>query len=127
VVPAQPAVPVVAAPGALAELANPHQAGCLKRIEMIKTSDPQIKENIKHRLSRIEGQVRGVQKMIDGERDCREILQQLIAIRAGVQSASLTFMQEVAKDCLINPEGQSDPEAQRELMAELIQMLGKIS
>jgi hypothetical protein len=36
-------------------------------------------------------------------------------------------MQEVAKDCLINPEGQSDPEAQRELMAELIQMLGKIS
>jgi DNA-binding FrmR family transcriptional regulator len=94
---------------------------------MIKTSDPQIKENIKNRLSRIEGQVRGVQKMIDGERDCREILQQLIAIRAGIQSASLTFMQEVAKDCLINPEGQSDPEAQRELMAELIQMLGKIS
>lgn len=124
-VPAQPAVPVVAAPGALAELANPHQAGCLKK--MITTSDPQIKENIKNRLSRIEGQVRGVQKMIDGERDCREILQQLIAIREGIQSASLTFMQEVAKDCLINPEGQSDPEAQRELMAELIQMLGKIS
>jgi DNA-binding FrmR family transcriptional regulator len=94
---------------------------------MITTSDPQIKENIKNRLSRIEGQVRGVQKMIDGERDCREILQQLIAIRAGIQSASLTFMQEVAKDCLINPESQSDPEAQRELMAELIQMLGKIS
>ncbi len=94
---------------------------------MIKTSDQQIKENIKHRLSRIEGQLRGVQKMIDSERDCKEILQQLIAIRAGIQSASLSFMQEVAKDCLINTESQGDPEAQKELMGELIHMLGKIT
>lgn len=94
---------------------------------MIKTTDPQTKEIIKNRLSRIEGQLRGVQKMIDAERDCREILQQLIAIRAGIQSASLTFMQDVAKDCLINIESQGDPEAQQELMAELIQMLGKVS
>jgi len=94
---------------------------------MINTSDPQIKENIKHRLSRIEGQLRGVQKMIDANRDCREILQQLIAIREGIRSASLTFTQEVAKDCLIKPQNQGDPEAQRELMAELIQLVGKIS
>ena len=94
---------------------------------MINTSDPQIKENIKHRLSRIEGQLRGVQKMIDTDRDCREILQQLIAIREGIRSASLTFTQEVAKDCLINPQNQGDPEAQQELMAELIQLVGKIS
>lgn len=94
---------------------------------MIQTTDPQIKENIKHRLSRIEGQLRGVQKMIDANRDCQEILQQLIAIREGIQSASLTFMQEVARDCMINTESQEDPEAQRELMAELIRMLGKIT
>lgn len=94
---------------------------------MIKTSDQQIKENIKHRLSRIEGQLRGVQKMIDSERDCKEILQQLIAIRAGIQSASLSFMQEVAKECLINTKSQGDSEAQKELMGELIQMLGKIT
>jgi DNA-binding FrmR family transcriptional regulator len=94
---------------------------------MINIKDPESKENIKHRLSRIEGQLRGVQKMIDADRDCREILQQLVAIRAGVQSASLTFMQEVAKDCLINTKNQEDPEAQQELMAELINMLSKIT
>jgi DNA-binding FrmR family transcriptional regulator len=94
---------------------------------MINTSDPQIKQNIKNRLSRIEGQMRGVQKMIDADRDCREILQQLIAIREGIRSASLSFMQEVAKDCLISRENQDDDEAQRELMGELIQMLGKIT
>jgi CsoR family transcriptional regulator, copper-sensing transcriptional repressor len=94
---------------------------------MINITDPQSKENIKHRLSRIEGQLRGVQKMIDADRDCREILQQLIAIRAGVQSASLSFMQDVARDCLLYAEDQADPEAQRTLMNDLIQMLGKVS
>jgi len=94
---------------------------------MINITDPQSKVNIKHRLSRIEGQLRGVQKMIDTDRDCREILQQLIAIRAGVQSASLSFMQDVARDCLLYTEDQADPEAQRALMNDLIQMLGKVS
>jgi len=94
---------------------------------MINITDPQSKENIKHRLSRIEGQLRGVQKMIDTDRDCRDILQQLIAIRAGVQSASLSFMQDVARDCLLYTEDQADPEAQRALMNNLIQMLGKVS
>jgi len=94
---------------------------------MINSTDPQSKENIKHRLSRIEGQLRGVQKMIDTDRDCRDILQQLIAIRAGVQSASLSFMQDVARDCLLYTEDQADPEAQRALMNDLIQMLGKVS
>ncbi|MDY6846900.1 MAG: metal-sensitive transcriptional regulator, partial [Chloroflexota bacterium] len=121
------AVPAAAVPPVLVELANPYQAGGLKEILMINSTDPQSKENIKHRLSRIEGQLRGVQKMIDADRDCREILQQLIAIRAGVQSASLSFMQDVARDCLLNAEVQADPEAQRALMVDLIQMLGKVS
>ncbi len=66
---------------------------------IIKTENPEVKEQINKRLSRIEGQLRGVQKMIDENRDCREILQQLIAIRSAVQSASLNFMQDVASDC----------------------------
>jgi DNA-binding FrmR family transcriptional regulator len=94
---------------------------------MINTDNPKTKEAIKNRLSRIEGQLRGVQKMIDADRDCREILQQLIAIRAGVQSASLSFMQDVTRECLLKTEDQADPEAQRVLMNDLIQMLGKIS
>lgn len=94
---------------------------------MINIKDPESKENIKHRLSRIEGQLRGVQKMIDADRDCREILQQLIAIRAGVQSASLSFMQDVARDCLLNADNQANPHAQQDLMNDLIKMIGKVS
>ena len=94
---------------------------------IIKTENPEVKEQIKKRLSRIEGQLRGVQKMIDENRDCREILQQLIAIRSAVQSASLNFMQDVASDCLMNPTDQDDLEAQRALMVDLVKMLGKVS
>jgi DNA-binding FrmR family transcriptional regulator len=47
----------------------------------IKIENPKIKEQIIQRLSRIEGQIRGVQKMISEDRDCKEIIQQLLAER----------------------------------------------
>jgi len=93
----------------------------------INTENPEVKVQINRRLSRIEGQLRGVQKMIDENRDCREILQQLIAIRSAVQAASLNFMQDVASVCLMNPDDQDDPESQRAMMVDLIKMLGKVS
>lgn len=93
----------------------------------IKTENPEVKEQINKRLSRIEGQLRGVQRMIDENRDCRDILQQLIAIRSAVQAASLSFMQDVASDCLMNPGDQESAEAQRSMMVDLIKMLGKVS
>jgi DNA-binding FrmR family transcriptional regulator len=93
----------------------------------IKTENPETKEQVKKRLSRIEGQLRGVQRMIDEDRDCRDVLQQLIAIRSAVQAASLNFMQDVASDCLMNPSDQDDPETQRAMMVDLIRMLGKVS
>ena len=94
---------------------------------MIMIKNPEIKSQINSRLARIEGQLRGVQKMIDEDRDCRDILQQLVAIRSAVQSASLSFMQDVASDCLINSEPDSSPETQRALMTDLIRMMGKVS
>ncbi len=66
----------------------------------MKLESDAAKEALKVRLRRIEGQVRGVQKMVDDDRDCREILQQLTAIRAAVQNASEVFLRTYAKECL---------------------------
>jgi CsoR family transcriptional regulator, copper-sensing transcriptional repressor len=71
---------------------------------MLKIENPEVKSQVMHRLARVEGQLRGVQKMIADERDCKDIVQQLIAIRSAVQSASLSFMQDVASECLVNLE-----------------------
>ncbi len=94
---------------------------------MVTTQNLEVKNQIHRRLSRIEGQLRGVRKMIDDDRDCREIVQQLVAIRSAVQAASLSFMEDVASDCLLNPDPVDDPTAQRALVSDLIRLMGKVS
>jgi DNA-binding FrmR family transcriptional regulator len=51
------------------------------------------------RLRRIEGQARGVQRMLEEERDCAEIVHQLASIRAATQSAALFLLKHYARDC----------------------------
>jgi DNA-binding FrmR family transcriptional regulator len=48
---------------------------------MSKLSDPIKKKAIRSRLARVEGQLRGVQRLIDDEQDCEKIAQQLSAAR----------------------------------------------
>ena len=67
----------------------------------MKIINPEAKADLARRLQRIEGQVRGVRGMLDEERDCREIVQQLAAVHSAVQSASRTFLQEYASACLL--------------------------
>lgn len=62
------------------------------------------KEKVNQRLRRIEGQVRGIQNMLDEERDCKEIMQQFIAVRSALQSVSRYFLQEYASECLLSME-----------------------
>jgi DNA-binding FrmR family transcriptional regulator len=66
-------------------------------------------EELKKRLHRIEGQVRGVAKMIDDDRDCHEVVQQLTAIRSAVQQVSLLVVRAYAADCLLSTPGGKDP------------------
>jgi DNA-binding FrmR family transcriptional regulator len=92
----------------------------------MKLENQEAKENLGRRLRRIEGQVRGVQSMVEGERDCREILQQLTAVRSAVNSVTQLLMQEYATDCVLNLEskGQEEREA---MIQDLVSMLGKAS
>ena len=78
------------------------------------------------RLRRIEGQVRGVQNMIDEERDCQEILQQLSAIRSAVQGTSVIFLQEYAVDCMVNLEVENKGEREK-FVHDIINLMGKTS
>ena len=87
-------------------------------------NNPQAKEKLTQRLHRIEGQVRGVQTMLENERDCREIMQQLSAIHSAVQGASRVFLQEYATSCLaeMDKDGIGNPIAdQRTQRVQIIQ------
>ena len=51
-------------------------------------------------LKRIEGQVRGVQRMVEEGRDCRAILNQLTAVRAAAYQVSVLLVRDYATQCL---------------------------
>lgn len=92
---------------------------------MVNVSSPRVKSELQQRLRRIEGQVRGVQRMLDEERDCHEIVQQLNAIRSALQNASLLFMREYASECLLDMDSE-EPAARQAVIDDLINLMGKM-
>ncbi len=69
------------------------------------SAPPQIfsddaRDDLLDRLRRIEGQVRGVQRMVDDGRDCRAILNQLTAVRAAAYQVSLLLVRDYATQCM---------------------------
>ncbi|MFQ5342223.1 MAG: metal-sensitive transcriptional regulator [Anaerolineae bacterium] len=70
----------------------------------MRVTDQKVKDDLLKRLRRIEGQVRGVQRMIDDERDCHEILQQLSAVRSASYYTSVMLVRSYARQCLTDPE-----------------------
>jgi len=66
---------------------------------MGNTSEEARKE-IVQRLRRIEGQVRGLQKMLEEERECEEIVIQLSAIRAALEKVSLSIVGSYMVECI---------------------------
>jgi CsoR family transcriptional regulator, copper-sensing transcriptional repressor len=98
----------------------------------MKIQDQEAKEKLIQRLRRIEGQIHGVQGMLAEERDCREVLQQLAAVRSAVQGVSRVFLQEYAAQCLLEFDAvdeiteKSELRGKRERMVqEMIALLDK--
>lgn len=65
----------------------------------MKLSDP-TKSDLLNRVRRIEGQARGVARMIEEDRDCSEILQQLAAVRSAAHRAAVALVRAYASECV---------------------------
>ena len=62
------------------------------------------KEAVSKRLKRIEGQVRGVQNMVDGNKYCIDILTQISAVQSALDKVGLELLREHTRHCLVNPD-----------------------
>jgi len=83
------------------------------------------RENASKRLSRIEGQVRGLQKMIDDDRYCVDILIQVKAVSAALKKVEGELLKDHVDHCLAAAIA-SDDVAEREIkVAELVDLLAK--
>ena len=75
------------------------------------------KDQLLTRLRRVEGQVRGVEKMVDEDRYCIDVLTQIGAIQAALDKVALGLLDDHARHCVLGaPEGLRE-ERSEELMA----------
>ncbi|MGK2880513.1 MAG: metal-sensitive transcriptional regulator [Mycobacterium sp.] len=73
------------------------------------------KENYAKRLRRIEGQVRGVAKMIDEDKYCIDVLTQISAVTSALQSVALGLLDEHLGHCVSHAVSQGGQEAEAKL------------
>ena len=80
------------------------------------------KAALQARLARIEGQVRGVQRMVDEERYCIDVLTQVSAIKAALDKVALALLDDHVGHCVVDAarQGQGD-----EKVRELTEAIGR--
>ncbi len=84
----------------------------------------EVQKNVDQRLQRLEGQVRGVRRMLNENRECSDILTQLSAIRGAAHQISLLLVENYALDCVSHPEEHGSA---NEAIAKMVNTLGKLS
>lgn len=73
--------------------------------------DPEIKAGNQHRLRRIEGQVRGLQKMIEEDRYCGDIMVQISSVQEALRAVGRELMRNHLKHCAASAIRSGEPKA----------------
>ena len=79
------------------------------------------------RLSRIEGQVRGIARMVDEDRYCIDIVTQIAAVRAALKRVEEEVLRDHVSHCVAHAMASGDKDEQRRKIDELIAVLGRVS
>ena len=82
------------------------------------------KKDLEKRLKRIEGQVRGIQRMIEEDRYCIDILNQIIAARAALSRVGMAILKSHMRGCVTSAIRE---ERQEQAIEELKDVLSKIA
>ena len=81
------------------------------------------KEKLAKRLARVEGQVRGIARMVDEDRYCIDVLTQISAVQAALDKVALGLLDGHAHHCVI---GAESPEERDEKTEELMAAVGRL-
>ncbi len=83
------------------------------------------KDQLLKRLRRVEGQVRGVQGMVDDDRYCIDVLTQISAIQSALDKVALGLLDEHARHCVMGADGREQADKTDELMAAVGRLIGR--
>jgi DNA-binding FrmR family transcriptional regulator len=82
------------------------------------------KDELLKRLRRIEGQVRGIQKMVEEDRYCIDVLQQASAVTAAMDKVALGLLSDHVQHCMA--EGAGDEKQRATMTAEMMTAVGQL-
>lgn len=85
------------------------------------------KESCLHRLSRIEGQVRGISRMVGEDRYCIDILTQIAAIQAALRKVEGELLRNHVSHCVEHAIASGNADDQRQKVNELVEVLSRRS
>jgi DNA-binding FrmR family transcriptional regulator len=97
---------------------------------MTATSTPGYtphKEQLLKRLARVEGQVRGISRMIEDDRYCIDILTQLGAVSTALEAVALKVLEEHVRHCVAGALASGDPAAADEKSRELLEAVQRFA
>lgn len=100
-------VPYAAYHGQRPRVVRPSKGNTVTSIARLPESD---RDEIIQRLKRIEGQARGLQKMVDDGRDCADIFTQISSIRAAVNSLNGELLETYLACCMQQPDEFGAPD-----------------
>jgi DNA-binding FrmR family transcriptional regulator len=94
---------------------------------MVSSMKPDTADSCGRRLRRIEGQVRGIARMIENDRYCIDILTQVQAVRAALRRVEDVILQDHVEHCVEGAIASGDQSEQRTKITELVEVLGRRS
>ena len=83
------------------------------------------KDDVLQRLRRIEGQTRGLQRMVDDDTYCIDVLTQVAAVTKALQAVSLSLLEDHMNHCVVDAARVGDAEA-REKVAEATEAIARL-
>ena len=94
---------------------------------MVSSMKDGARKSVGTRLNRIEGQVRGIARMVDENRYCIDILTQVQAVRAALHKVEEELLKDHVQHCVANAFKDGDAGEQREKIDELVNVLGRLT
>lgn len=85
----------------------------------------QTKASVLKRLNRIEGQVRGLSKMIADDRYCIDVVTQIAAVQAALRKVEEEVLKDHVAHCVEHAIASGDADEQRRKVAELMEVFGR--
>jgi DNA-binding FrmR family transcriptional regulator len=79
------------------------------------------KDALVRRLHRIEGQVRGIERMVEEERYCIDVLTQIAAVETALESVALKILDDHVNHCVADAMASGEPDAAAEKSRELLE------